>query len=65
VTLQDGVVLRVETLDKDFVYAISDKFQIDEIQAFILLRSFLYNEGSPPQSGSKVVEELVVAIAPF
>jgi nuclear pore complex protein Nup188 len=65
VTLQDGVVLRVETLDKDFVYAISDKFQIDEIQAFILLRSFLYNEGSPPQTGSNVVEELVEAITPF
>ncbi|KAJ3854709.1 hypothetical protein EV368DRAFT_72728 [Lentinula lateritia] len=47
VTLHDGVVLHVEDADKDFVFAISDAFRIDEIFSLILLHSFLYNEGLP------------------
>jgi nuclear pore complex protein Nup188 len=68
VALADGVVLRVEDADKEFVFAISAKFQIDEVQALVLLRSFLYNEGLPPtadSSSTTMVAELVEAITPF
>ncbi|KAF8178012.1 hypothetical protein BJ912DRAFT_930157 [Pholiota molesta] len=66
VTLPDGVAIQVENADKEYVFAISDKFNIDEIQAFILLRSFLYNQGLPATSGSdSMVVELVEAIGPF
>ncbi|KAJ3787715.1 nucleoporin subcomplex protein binding to Pom34-domain-containing protein [Lentinula aff. detonsa] len=70
VTLSDGIVLRVEDPDKDFVFAISDAFQIDEISSLILLRSFLYNEGLPIDpvdnaDNTTLVQELVEAITPF
>ncbi|KAI0940233.1 hypothetical protein AcV5_001397 [Taiwanofungus camphoratus] len=69
VTLRDGVVLRIEDADKDFVFAISSKLHIDEVQALILLRSFLYNEGLPAGAGAdshaSLVAELVEAITPF
>src|ERR1700723_1704227 len=44
VTLHDGVVVSVEGAD-EYIFAISDKFQIDQVQALILYRSFLYNVG--------------------
>lgn len=66
IKLADGVSISVEDADKEYVFAVSDKFQIDEIQAFILLRSFLYNQGLPPTSDSNsMVAELVEAIGPF
>ncbi|KAF8887259.1 hypothetical protein CPB84DRAFT_1837740 [Gymnopilus junonius] len=69
VTLPDGVALRVEEGDKEFIFAISSKLQIDEIQALIFLRSFLYNQGMPPisdpTSTSVMAAELVEAISPF
>ncbi|KAJ3845557.1 nucleoporin subcomplex protein binding to Pom34-domain-containing protein [Lentinula raphanica] len=70
VTLADGVVLRVEDPDKDFVFAISKAFQIDEVFSLILLRSFLYNEGlfvDPVDNtdNDSIVQELVEAITPF
>ncbi|KAF5392573.1 hypothetical protein D9757_002255 [Collybiopsis confluens] len=67
VTLSDGVAVRVEDTDKEFVFAISDAFQIDEISSLILLRSFLYNEGLPsdPTDNGSLVQELVEAITPF
>ncbi|KAG1717518.1 uncharacterized protein EDB91DRAFT_1035652, partial [Suillus paluster] len=45
VTLADGVVLQVDEVEREFTLAISARFEIDEIQAFVLLRSFMYNEG--------------------
>ncbi|GLB34283.1 putative nucleoporin subcomplex protein binding to Pom34 [Lyophyllum shimeji] len=69
VVLADGVTLRVEDPDKEFVFAVSDKLQIDEVQALVLLRSFLYNEGLPSTaesaSTSSMVAELVESITPF
>ena len=69
VTLLDGVVLHVEEADKEFIFAVSSKFEIDEIQALILLRSFLYNQGMPPisdpSSTSTMAAELVDAISAF
>ncbi|EGN94989.1 hypothetical protein SERLA73DRAFT_61618 [Serpula lacrymans var. lacrymans S7.3] len=69
VTLSDGVVLHLDDVDKEFVFAISSHFEIDEVQSLILLRSFLYNEGLPSNAGSSsdksVVDELVAAITPF
>ncbi|KAJ7157192.1 nucleoporin subcomplex protein binding to Pom34-domain-containing protein [Mycena filopes] len=67
--LNDGVTLRIDDADKEFVFAVSAKFQIDQVQALILLRSFLYNKGLPSTVGAKedasLVEELLVAITPF
>ncbi|OSC97961.1 hypothetical protein PYCCODRAFT_1480973 [Trametes coccinea BRFM310] len=68
VTLPDGVVLRVEDADKEVVFTISKKLDIDQVQALILLRSFLYNEGLPEGVGadsSTMADELVEAITPF
>ncbi|KAJ6611496.1 nucleoporin subcomplex protein binding to Pom34-domain-containing protein [Mycena sp. CBHHK59/15] len=67
--LNDGVTLRIEDADKDYVLAVSAKFQIDQVQALILLRSFLYNKGLPSSIGTNedgsLVDELLVAITPF
>lgn len=68
-TLADGVVIRVEEADKEVVFAISSRLQIDEVDALVLLRSFLYNEGLPAtpdmDDTSSLVEELLEAITPF
>ncbi|KII94690.1 hypothetical protein PLICRDRAFT_33503 [Plicaturopsis crispa FD-325 SS-3] len=68
-TLRDNVVLRIEEADREYIFAISDAFRIDEADALVLLRSFLYNEGLPTHAGSKasksMAEELVEAITPF
>lgn len=68
VTLRDGVVIRVEPEDKECVFAISERLGIDEVNALILLRSFLYNEGAPDSisnESNNLVDELVDAITPF
>ena len=69
VKLRDGVTIRVEDADKEFVFAISKRFDIDEVEALVLLRSFLYNEGLPDNTAdagsTTIVEELLDAITPF
>ncbi|KAH8096603.1 hypothetical protein BXZ70DRAFT_991345 [Cristinia sonorae] len=69
VTLRDGFVLKLEEADKTFVFAVSKHFGIDEVDALVLMRSFLYNEGLPSDSGSNssttLVDELLEAITPF
>ncbi|PCH40742.1 hypothetical protein WOLCODRAFT_99195 [Wolfiporia cocos MD-104 SS10] len=68
-TLRDGVVLRVEPADKTFIFAISKHFEISEVAALVLLRSFMSNEGFPVSTGkgeeSDIVNELLDAITPF
>ncbi|KAF8120300.1 hypothetical protein EV363DRAFT_1439047 [Boletus edulis] len=62
VTLPDGCVLQVDDISKEFAIALSSHFEIDEIQAFVLLRSFLYNEGLSISSGlssDKIIELLL------
>ena len=69
VTLPDAVVVQVDEVDKEFVLAVSEKFSVDEIQALILFRGFLYNEGltsaADGTSTAAMVAELLEAIAPF
>ncbi|KAI0774700.1 hypothetical protein BD413DRAFT_611715 [Trametes elegans] len=68
VTLADGVVLRVEDADKEVVFTISTKLNIDQVQALVLLRSFLYNEGLPEgvaTDPASMADEVVEAITPF
>ncbi|CAK5264819.1 unnamed protein product [Mycena citricolor] len=74
VVLDDGVTIRVEDADKEYVWAVSTRFQIDQVHALVLLRSFLYNQGLPSSIGSKVeggdgkdsiMDELLAAITPF
>ena len=52
VTLPDGVVIRVEDADKEFIHALSSRFGIDQVHALVLLRSFFYNEGLPADVGA-------------
>jgi nuclear pore complex protein Nup188 len=59
VTLHDGVIIRIEGAD-DYVFAISHRFQIDQVQALTLCRSFFYNGGTTGD-----VEELVNHITTF
>ena len=67
--LRDEVTIRVEEADKEFVFAISKRFDVDEVEALVLLRSFLYNEGLPDTAAgadsTTIVEELLDAITPF
>ncbi|KAH9927349.1 nucleoporin subcomplex protein binding to Pom34-domain-containing protein [Fomitopsis serialis] len=68
VTLRDGVVIRVEPEDKECVFAISSRLGIDEVDALVLLRCFLYNEGAPEsisRENASLADELVEAITPF
>lgn len=44
----------------EYIFAISDKFQIDQVQAFVLYRSFMYNMGATGD-----VDELVESITEF
>ena len=59
VTLPDGVIIAVEGAES-YVFAISDTFQIDQVQALLLCRSFLYNVGTTGE-----VDELVKDITEF
>lgn len=66
VTLDDGVTLPVEPGDKPFIWAVSKRYMLDEVDALILLRSFLYNQGLPEGTDAEdLVEELAQAISPF
>jgi len=66
VTLPDGVVIRVGEVDKAYVFAISKRYEIDEVQALILMRSFFYNSGMPDVSDSEqAAAELAEAIGGF
>lgn len=68
VKLVDGVMFKVDEVEREFTLAISARFEIDEIQAFVLLRLFLYNEGLSSNGGSTdkgVVDELIAAVTPF
>ena len=66
VTLPDGVVIRVGEVDKAYVFAISQRYQIDEVQALILMRSFFYNSGMPDVSDNEqAAAELAEAIGGF
>nr|GAT55792.1 predicted protein [Mycena chlorophos] len=68
VALSDGVTLRVDDADKEYVLAVSGRFQIDQVHALVLLRSFLYNKGLPTttkETEGSFVDELVEWITPF
>ncbi|KAF9535154.1 hypothetical protein CPB83DRAFT_781281 [Crepidotus variabilis] len=65
VTLEDGVTINVGEIDKAYVNAISQRYQIDEIQALVLLRAFFYNSGMPEVSDIEAATDLAEAIGPF
>jgi len=70
VRLRDGVHVQVEQADKDFIFAISARFNIDEVEALVLFRSFLYNEGNVLQElesngDDAFVRRVVDAFSPF
>ena len=70
VKLRDGVLVQVEQADKDFIFAISARFNIDEVEALVLFRSFLYNEGNVLQElesngDDAFVQQVVDAFTPF
>ncbi|KAG8906137.1 hypothetical protein FRB99_007527 [Tulasnella sp. 403] len=45
VTLSDGTLLQVTPEDKETVWELSTKLDLDEVQALTLFRLFLFNEG--------------------
>ena len=69
VTLQDGISIKVEDADKTIVLAISEYFDLDEVDALVLLRSFLQSEGlasvTDTEAVSSVLEDLLNAFIPF
>ncbi|KAF8318134.1 hypothetical protein DL93DRAFT_430891 [Clavulina sp. PMI_390] len=74
VKLADDVTVTVEPSQQELVTKISEKFAIDEIEAFVLLRSFLYNEqydytpvlnGEGSSAGSDIEASLLEAITEF
>ncbi|THV06572.1 hypothetical protein K435DRAFT_743696 [Dendrothele bispora CBS 962.96] len=68
ITLADGVVQYIEEADKAYIYAVSSAFDIDEVQAFILLRSFLYDQAVTFPDGidsDKVKEDTIETFTPF
>ena len=56
-TLNDGVVIRVDGAE-EYIFAISERFQIDQVQALILCRSFLYNGGTPSGDVDELVKDI-------
>lgn len=68
VVLRDKVTLRCQGQLGKAVLAVSKEFDIDEVEALILVRSFFYNEGLPSGKDEKDTidpEEVVEAITPF
>ena len=70
VRLRDGVLVQVEQADKAFIFAICARFNIDEVEALVLFRSFLYNEGNVLQElesngDDAFVQRVVDAFSPF
>lgn len=63
------MVLRVDDVDKTAATAISDRFQIDQVQSLVLFRAFIYNEGLPTDalsdSNASFTEQLIEVITPF
>ncbi|KIY52286.1 hypothetical protein FISHEDRAFT_69977 [Fistulina hepatica ATCC 64428] len=68
ITLADGGVVDIAALDRDIVLALSARFQIDEVQALIVMRSFLYNElpsSKHSLSDTPSVDEWCTHITPY
>lgn len=70
VTLRDKTTAKLEGVEKPVVLAISKRLDIDEVEAFTLMRSFYFNEGIPSHTGELgsdgiFIGELVDAITPF
>lgn len=66
VTLRDGSVMSVPPDLKEVALGISKKFDIDEVEALVLLRSFIYNVGLPDlKPGGSLVEDIIEGFTPF
>ncbi len=74
VRLSDGLNVNVDDYQQDVTWKISERFALDEIEAFVLLRSFLYNEqyqyphpsnGEGSSAGADVVSALLDSITGF
>ena len=66
VTLRDGSVMSVPPDLKEVALGISKKFNIDEVEALVLLRSFIYNVGLPDlKPGGSLVEDIIEGFTPF
>jgi nuclear pore complex protein Nup188 len=58
--------VRVGDVNKTYVFAIRERYQIDEVQALIPMRASFYNSGMPDVSDSKeAASELAGAIGNF
>ena len=69
-SLSDGTTIKVDQTTKELALAISEQFSIDQVDAYVLLRSFLYNDGMVggfPENVSRaeLVQEIISKITPF
>lgn len=48
VVLADGITLRTNPSDAEYVRVISKEFNIDQVQALILIHSYIYDRGLLP-----------------
>ncbi|KZV70297.1 hypothetical protein PENSPDRAFT_631949 [Peniophora sp. CONT] len=64
-TLRDGARVQSDALSKTFALAISSRFDIDEVEAFVLFRSYVYNETLPGDFTGDNVPQFLDHFAPF
>lgn len=68
--LSDGTTIKVDKTTKELALAISEQFNIDQVDSYVLLRSFLYNDGMiggfPDNvSRAELVQDIIAKITPF
>ncbi|VDC04141.1 unnamed protein product [Peniophora sp. CBMAI 1063] len=64
-TLRDGVRVQADALAKSSALAISGRFDIDEIEAYVLFRSYVYNEALPGDLAQDNATLFLDQFAPF
>jgi len=65
VVLADGITLRTNPSDTEYVRVISNEFSVDQVQALILIHSFTYDRGATSIASDTAAQELLEIITPF
>lgn len=65
ITLSDGAGLKIDGTIKEYAYAVSSKYKIDEVNAYVLVHSFVSNGGLNDNLGDVPVDEVVERFTPF
>ena len=65
VVLADGITLRTNPSDAEYVRVISKEFNIDQVQALILIHSYIYDRDATSIASDTAAQELLEIITPF